>query len=69
VKLMDEFHQEFPRTTYDVTIKIEHLRKHEDLLAKLRDKGCLLVISAVEAVDDAVLEKLEKGHTRADFCT
>jgi len=67
VKLMEEFHQEFPHISYDVTIKIEHLRKHEDLLAKLRDTGCLFVISAVESVDDAVLEKLEKGHTRADF--
>ncbi len=67
VKLMEEFHREFPRTSYDVTIKIEHLRKHEDLLPKLRDTGCLFVISAVESVDDTVLEKLEKGHTRADF--
>ena len=67
VKLMEEFHEEFPNTTYDVTIKIEHLRKHEDLLTKLRDTGCLFVISAVESVDDAVLEELEKGHTRADF--
>jgi len=67
VKLMEEFHQEFPCTSYDVTIKIEHLRKHEDLLAKLRDTGCVFVISAVESVDDTVLEKLEKGHTRADF--
>ena len=67
VKLMEEFHQEFPRTTYDVTIKIEHLRKHEDLLPKLRDTGCLFVISAVESVNDTILAKLEKGHTRADF--
>jgi len=67
VKLMQEFHQEFPDITYDATIKIEHLRKHENLLPKLRDTGCLFVISAVESVDDAVLEELEKGHTRADF--
>src|SRR3989440_750018 len=67
VKLMEEFHREFPRTSYDVTIKIEHLRKHEDLLPKLHDTGCLFVISAVESVDDTVLQKLEKGHTRADF--
>src|SRR5256885_12739556 len=37
VKLMEEFHREFPSTSYDVTIKIEHLRKHEDLLPRLRD--------------------------------
>ena len=28
-KLMEEFHREFPDVTYDVTIKIEHLRKYE----------------------------------------
>ena len=33
----------------------------------LRGTGCLFVISAVESADDAVLEKLDKGHTRADF--
>jgi hypothetical protein len=36
-------------------------------LAALRDTGCLFVTSAVESVDDAVLEKFDKGHTRADF--
>jgi hypothetical protein len=43
------------------------LRKHEESLPKLRDTGCFFVISAVESVDDAVLEFLDKGHTRADF--
>jgi len=33
----------------------------------LRDTGCLFVISAVESVDDFVLEKFDKGHTRSDF--
>ena len=32
----------------------------------LRDTGCAFVTSAVESLDDAVLAKLEKGHTRAD---
>jgi hypothetical protein len=60
-------HREFPDLTYDVTIKIEHLRNHGGLLAKLRDTRCLFVTSAVESVDDAVLDKFDKGHTRADF--
>jgi radical SAM superfamily enzyme YgiQ (UPF0313 family) len=67
VPLVEQFHREFPGVTYDVTIKIEHLRKHEALLLKLKETGCLFVISAVESVDDAVLAALEKGHTRADF--
>ncbi len=60
-------HAEFPQLTYDVTIKIEHLLKHAPHIATLRDTGCLFVTSAVESVDDTVLQKLDKGHTRADF--
>ncbi len=67
IELVGEFHCEFPGVTYDVTIKIEHLRKYEAHLPTLRDTGCLFVISAVEYLDDAVLRALDKGHTREDF--
>src|SRR5229473_1920913 len=67
MELVEAFHYEFPGITYDVTIKIEHLRKQERHLARLRDTGCLFVISAVESVDDEILERLDKGHTREDF--
>jgi len=56
-----------PGVTYDVTIKIEHLLRHADLLPLLVDTGCLFVTSAVESIDDEVLRKLAKGHTRDDF--
>jgi radical SAM superfamily enzyme YgiQ (UPF0313 family) len=65
--IVGALHAEFPRLTYDVTIKIEHLLKHRDLLACLRATGCLFVVSAVESLDDDVLLRIEKGHTRADF--
>ena len=67
LELVEAFHREFPSVTYDVTIKIEHLRRQEQHLARLRDTGCLFVISAVESVDDGILERLDKGHTREDF--
>jgi len=67
VAVVEALHQEFPRLTYDVTIKIEHLLKQRQHLATLRDTGCLFVTSAVESVDDEVLRRLDKGHTRADF--
>jgi radical SAM superfamily enzyme YgiQ (UPF0313 family) len=67
ILLAEELHREFPSVTYDVTIKIEHLRKYESHLPKLKDTGCLFVISAVEYLDDAVLRVLDKGHTREDF--
>jgi radical SAM superfamily enzyme YgiQ (UPF0313 family) len=67
IPLVEALHREFPALAYDVIIKVQHLLKHQDCLEKLRDTGCLFVTSAVESVDDAVLEKLDKHHTRADF--
>ena len=66
-KLAEQFHQEFPEITYDATIKVEHLKQHADKLDDLKRTGCLFVTTAVEEVDDVVLDKLEKGHTRQDF--
>jgi radical SAM superfamily enzyme YgiQ (UPF0313 family) len=65
--LVEALHREFPQLTYDVTIKIEHLLKHRDALGILSETGCVFVTSAVESVDDRVLERLDKHHTRADF--
>jgi radical SAM superfamily enzyme YgiQ (UPF0313 family) len=65
--IIEAFHAEFPRLTYDVTIKVEHLLKCRDVLPALTRTGCLFVTSAVESLDDAVLARLVKGHTRNDF--
>ncbi len=67
MRIVEAMHREWPDVSYDATIKIEHLLKHRDLLPRLRETGCLFVTSAVESIDDAVLAKLDKGHTRADF--
>ena len=56
----------FPSLTYDVTIKVEHLLRHKQLIPELRDTGCVFITSAVESFDDDVLERLQKGHTRGD---
>jgi hypothetical protein len=61
------FHEEFPDITYDCTIKIEHLVKHRADLATLKETGCLFVTSAVEAVDEKILEYFDKQHTRQEF--
>ena len=67
VRIVEGLHEEFPHLTYDVTIKIEHLRQRRDLLPLLKRTGCQFVTSAVESVDDHVLARLDKGHTREDF--
>ncbi len=59
-------HREFPSLTFDATIKIEHLLKHQDLLPELRALGCVFVVSAVESLNDEVLRHLRKGHSAAE---
>jgi radical SAM superfamily enzyme YgiQ (UPF0313 family) len=67
IAIVEALHQRFPQVSYDVTIKVEHLLAERALLPRLRDTNCAFVVSAVESIDDDVLSKLEKGHTRADF--
>jgi radical SAM superfamily enzyme YgiQ (UPF0313 family) len=67
LRIITALHQQFPDVTYDVTIKIEHLLQHAKHLPTLRETGCLFVTSAVESVDEHILEIFDKRHTRADF--
>ena len=60
-RIVDALHGEFPQLTYDVTIKIEHLLRHAHYLPLLKRTGCLFITSAAESLQDAVLEKLDKG--------
>jgi radical SAM superfamily enzyme YgiQ (UPF0313 family) len=67
LSIVRALHREYPRLTYDVTIKIEHVLQHAQHLPTLKETGCLLITSAVESIDDRVLALLDKGHTRDDF--
>ena len=67
LRIVEALHARHPALTYDVTIKIEHLLRHRELMPALRETGCLFVTSAVESIDDRVLTLLDKGHTRQDF--
>ena len=66
-KIVEALHREFPEVSYDAIIKVEHLLEHRGLLPVLVETGCLFITSAVESVDDDILARLEKGHSRADF--
>jgi radical SAM superfamily enzyme YgiQ (UPF0313 family) len=61
-----QMHREFPDLTFDVTVKIEHILEFRHYFPELKELGCAFVVSAVESLNDRVLEKLKKGHTRAD---
>ncbi|MCB8983202.1 MAG: radical SAM protein [Ardenticatenaceae bacterium] len=60
-------HAEFPRLTFDFTTKVEHILQHRALIPELRALGASFVVSAFESTSDAVLDRLQKGHTVADM--
>jgi radical SAM superfamily enzyme YgiQ (UPF0313 family) len=66
MRIVDALHAAHPSVSYDVTIKVEHLLRHRDLLPRLAATGCAFVTSAVESIDDRTLALFDKGHTRAD---
>lgn len=59
-------HAAHPDLTFDITVKVEHLLAHSHLLDRLAKAGTIFIVSAVESLDDRVLELLGKGHTAAD---
>lgn len=69
LKVAEALHARFPDLTWDATIKVEHLLNHAELLPRLKQCGLLFVVTAVESVDDAILDRLAKGHTHVDFET
>ncbi len=69
LSILRAIHREFPYVTFDFTTKIEHILRHRALFPEFSTLGCLFVISAVESFSDVVLERLRKGHTRADVLT
>jgi radical SAM superfamily enzyme YgiQ (UPF0313 family) len=67
MRIVAALHAAHPGVSYDVTIKVEHLLQHRDLVPQLAATGCAFVTSAIESVDDDVLRLFDKGHTRAGF--
>jgi hypothetical protein len=65
-RVVQAVHGAFPALTFDVTVKVEHVLRHAALWPELAASGCLFVVSAFESMDDAILARLDKGHTVAD---
>ncbi len=67
MRVLESAHASHPDLTYDVTIKVEHLIRHNALLPRLAAAGVLFVVSAFESTSAIVLDRLDKGHTPADL--
>jgi radical SAM superfamily enzyme YgiQ (UPF0313 family) len=65
MRVIDAVHGAFPDLTFDVTVKVEHILRHETLWPRLGAAGCIFAVSAFESASDHILEQLDKGHTAA----
>jgi hypothetical protein len=65
-RIVNAMHERFPDVTFDCTVKVEHVLRHPDVWPEFAATGCVFVVSAFESVDDAVLARLDKGHTTTD---
>lgn len=65
LRIVQEMHRRWPRLTFDCTTKVDHILDHREVLPAFAESGCLFVVSAFESRDDAILERLDKGHTVA----
>jgi radical SAM superfamily enzyme YgiQ (UPF0313 family) len=59
-------HERFPDLTFDCTVKVEHVLEFPQVWPELARSGCLFVVTAMECVNDAILERLDKGHSAHD---
>lgn len=67
LSILVEAHRRWPALSFDVTVKVEHLVEHAGVLPRLRTEGVLWITSAFESCNDAILGRLDKGHTLADM--
>jgi radical SAM superfamily enzyme YgiQ (UPF0313 family) len=65
-RIVAAMHERWPELSFDCTVKVEHILRHQDLWKEFAEAGCLFVVSAFETVNDETLVRLDKGHTTAD---
>jgi radical SAM superfamily enzyme YgiQ (UPF0313 family) len=65
-RVVDAVHGAFPALTFDITTKVEHILRYESIWPAMARRGCLFVVSAVECLNDTILDLLDKGHHAAD---
>ena len=65
-RIVAALHEHHPEVTFDCTVKVEHILRYRGIWSEFAAAGCVFVVSAFESVDDAVLTRLDKGHTTAD---
>jgi radical SAM superfamily enzyme YgiQ (UPF0313 family) len=66
-RVVAALHDAFPEVTFDCTVKVEHVLRYAEVWPEFAARGCRFVISAFETTNDAILERLAKGHTAADM--
>lgn len=66
VAIARALHERHPEVSFDATIKVSHLLRHEGAVKELARSGLAFVVSAFESTSERVLVRLDKGHSASD---
>lgn len=66
LRVLEKMNERFPDLSFDATVKIEHILKHPEVIARMGESGCLFLTCAFESFEDDILDKLDKGHSFED---
>ena len=65
IAIVRQLHEEFPKLTYDLTTRVDHILQHQDALAELSRLGLRFITSALEFPKQLVLDEVRKEMTVA----
>lgn len=66
LEVIEGAHRRFPQLSFDVTVKVEHILAQRGVWPRLAEAGVVFVVSAIETLDQAILDRLAKDHTAAE---
>jgi len=66
LRIVRAMHEQHPDLTFDCTVKVEHILRHDSIWTEFAELGCLFVVSAFETMNNDILALLDKGHTAHD---
>ncbi|MGH8911446.1 MAG: CUAEP/CCAEP-tail radical SAM (seleno)protein [Acidimicrobiia bacterium] len=66
LEVIEAAHGRFPDLSFDVTVKVEHILAQRQIWSRLAEAGIVFVVSAIESLDQKILDRLAKDHTAPD---
>jgi hopanoid C-3 methylase len=63
IKILRRLHAEFPKLTYDITTRVDHILENPDAVREMDELGVRIITSALEFPSQVVLDAMNKEIT------